>query len=255
MDGSTGGQVIASAGRSDGRHAGGEEPAPGYFSQVRREVAGLVPEAARRILDVGCGEGVLGLSLLERGALHVAGVEIDPEAASRASARLSSVLVGDVETMALPFEPRSFDCIILADVLEHMRDPQRALGRLGAYLAPSGVVVASIPNVRHYSVLHMLMEGGWNYQPSGILDRTHLRFFTLREMLAMFAGCGLKIRSVSANMDAAFDRVKPQFEGKPRIDLAFGRLSLRELTPAEAGDLFVFQYLLVAERLPEPANG
>ena len=166
-----------------------------YFRQVRREVAALVPMTARRILDVGCGEGMLGRYLLERGADEVVGIEMHAEAAEHAAGHLSSVLVGDVETLPLPFELGSFDCLILADVIEHLRDPQAALARLARLVAPSGVVVASIPNVRHYSVLHMMVEGGWTYQPCGILDRTHLRFFTLREMGALFESAGLRVQT------------------------------------------------------------
>jgi 2-polyprenyl-3-methyl-5-hydroxy-6-metoxy-1,4-benzoquinol methylase len=110
--------------------------------------------------------------LLERGAREVVGLEAEPGVCDRARANLSTAICGDVERLAIEFEPGHFDCLILADVLEHLRDPAGTLARLYRYLRPGGTVVASIPNVRHYSVLHMLVEGAWTYQPHGIMDRT-----------------------------------------------------------------------------------
>ena len=83
-----------------------------YYQQVRHEVLELVPADARRILDVGCAEGILGAQLLERSASEVFGIEYDPTVGARARTRLTEVYCGDVETMDLPFAPRSLDCII-----------------------------------------------------------------------------------------------------------------------------------------------
>src|SRR6185436_7844996 len=96
------------------------------------------------------------------------------------------------EADALPLAPASLDCIVCADVLEHLRDPERALRLLLRYLAPDGLLVASIPNVRHASVLlPLLVEGRFRYQDEGILDRTHLRFFTLHEIVELLTRAGL----------------------------------------------------------------
>lgn len=219
----------------------------GYFEQPRHEIARLVPPFADRILDVGCADGVLGSALLARGASEVIGVELDEGAAQRARRRLSRVLCADAESPELPALLGSFDCVIFADVLEHMRDPQAALARYRSCLRPGGVIVASIPNVRHCSILHMLSEGRWEYQPQGIMDRTHLRFFTLAEITRLFEGAGLKPTLAGATMDPRFEDVRKGCAGAGRLDLTFGRLTLRELTPAEVQELFVVQYLVVGE--------
>ncbi len=230
---------------SDGSHARGE---PGYFEQPRHEIASLVPACAARILDVGCAEGVLGHSLLQRGAREVVGIELNKEAAARARTRLTRVVEADAESAELPLSLGQFDCIIFADVLEHMRDPHAALARYRACLRPGAVVVASIPNVRHCSILHMLAEGRWEYQPQGIMDRTHLRFFTLAEIRKMFNDVGFRIISVGANIDPGFEQVRKGCQSGARVDLSFGRLTLRELAPAEVQELFVVQYLVVADQ-------
>ncbi|RMG72407.1 MAG: glycosyltransferase, partial [Nitrospirae bacterium] len=109
-----------------------------YYCQERKEVEALVPENAKRILDVGCGAGVLGKKLLLRGAEEVVGVELVPEIAKRADENLSRVLCGDIEKMELPFKEGYFDCIILADILEHLREPGLTLKKLKGYLSQDG---------------------------------------------------------------------------------------------------------------------
>ena len=219
-----------------------------YYQQVRHEVLTLVPADARRILDVGCAEGMLGAQLLERGASEVFGIEYDPTVGARARTCLTGVYCGDVETMDLPFAPGSLDCIICADVLEHLRNPYDVLKRFAGLLSKSGIIVSSIPNVRHYSILHMLAEGLWTYQSQGLMDSTHLRFFTKHEIGSLFDQAGLKVTSLGANIDPAYDEVRQSLPGKPLVDFAFGRVSLKDLRQDEVVELFVIQYLITATR-------
>lgn len=178
----------------------GEEALPAYYRKERPEIVALVPPTARRVLDVGCGAGGLGRALKRRGACWVAGVEAHPEAAAAARRHLDDVLEADLEQVERwPWPPASFDCIVCADVLEHLREPGRLLARLAPLLAPGGVLVASVPNVRHASVLlPLLVEGRWTYQDEGILDRTHLRFFTRAELEALLAGAGYRLTHLGA---------------------------------------------------------
>lgn len=171
----------------------------GYYDHLHTTLLNLVPPGVRRVLDVGCAAGRLGAALRARGAEEVVGVEIVPEVAARAAASLDRVLVGDVERMELPFPAGYFDCIVYGDVLEHLRDPWTLLRRHVPLLAADGCVVASIPNVNHLSVVAGLLAGAWPYQPAGILDRTHMRFFTLREIVELFEGAGLVIAELAAN--------------------------------------------------------
>ncbi len=171
-----------------------------YYGYARPEVRDLVPAGARQILDIGCGAGALGASLKQRQRCHVTGIEAVPEAATAARAHLDDVRSGDAfeELAALPLE--HFDTIILADMLEHVADTDGLLSLARERLAPSGRLVLSIPNVRHWSVLMPLLAGRWDYREAGILDRTHLRFFTRHSMREALEQNGFWIEAMSATL-------------------------------------------------------
>ncbi len=217
-----------------------------YYMQARSELLPLIPNSARRILDVGCGAGTLGEILLKRGATTVVGIEQDSKAAQRARLRLTEVIEGNVETMDFSFFPKSFDAIICADILEHLIDPWAVLERLTALLGSKGRLIASIPNSRYLALLHLLVDGHWTYQSSGLLDRGHLRFFTLNEIKKMFAKAGLSITALHGNMGPLY----AEFKDKPsKQDIRFGRLHIRGLSAEEYDEFFIFQYLIQAQRI------
>ncbi|MBI4682659.1 MAG: methyltransferase domain-containing protein, partial [Nitrospirae bacterium] len=215
-----------------------------YFRQERRDVEAVIPKDAMRILDVGCGEGILGRRLLDSGVSEVVGVEFSPEACEKAKDNLTSVICGDIEEIDLPFDEQYFDCMIFADILEHLKDPLLALRRLAEKLSDSGVVVASIPNVRYYGIINMLAQGSWKYADFGILDRTHLRFFTKNEIETLFTDAGFEITGMTDNIDPAYNRLNDPFSG----EITFGRVTLSGLTPDEIRDLFVVQYIIRAQK-------
>lgn len=148
----------------------------------------------RRVLDVGCGIGSTA-ALLAANGCTVVGVEFDPAAAAQASAHCERVVVCDLDTADLGAEVGDdrFDVVLTADVLEHLRDPARVLSAAAGLLRPGGRVVASIPNVAHGSVRLALLHGDFRYADMGILDRTHLRFFTRETVEEVFAEAGLRI--------------------------------------------------------------
>ena len=209
---------------------------PSYVGP-REDILRLVPAGVSRVLDVGCSVGTLGLALRERGA-RVTGVEIDPRMGAAARQRLDEVHIGSVEDEAL-FEglgESTFDCIIFADLLEHLIDPWSALERFAERLAPDGVVVASLPNIRHYTTIRtLLFQGYWPYRDRGIHDRTHLRFFTLRNIRELFDSSGLTIRKLDRNY-----RIIERPHRLNRLAPLLGLPLLREL--------FAFQYLVQAGR-------
>lgn len=163
-----------------------------YYAQARPEVAKLVPPECRRVLDVGCAAGGLGLLLKESGR-HVTGLELCPQAAEQARKVLDRVQLWDVEAQGFPFERGSFDAVVFADLLEHLIDPWRVLREAAALLAPGGRVVASIPNLQNLDVLRRLTRGRWLYRERGITDFGHLRFFTLQTIRQLFQQAGLRI--------------------------------------------------------------
>jgi SAM-dependent methyltransferase len=155
----------------------------------------------RTVLDVGCGIGLNGRVAKTRGA-HVVGIEISAEARAEAARRLDEVLDVDIEdeaALGAALGSRRFELVLCGDVLEHTRDPAAVLRRLAALLEPDGRVVVSLPNVAAWTVRAKLLAGRFEYQDSGILDRTHLRFFTERSARALVADAGLEVLSVAHN--------------------------------------------------------
>ena len=184
--------------------------APSYYGFLRPEVQALVPNTARRILDVGCAGGALGAGLKKRQSCEVHGIEYVPEVAHFAEQFLDVVHVGDVLEIAQSLPKQYFDCIVMADVLEHLADPADCLKALLPCMAQGCKLVISIPNVRHWSVVRGLLEGNWKYEEAGILDKTHLRFFTrqsFEEMLLQNGFKPLEIQSTSIGMEKAPDKV------------------------------------------------
>lgn len=147
------------------------------YDEDRPEMVNLVPPMAHRVLDVGCSTGRFGAALREHMPdAEIIGIDTRPQSAATMSSYdrfITGMFPGDMPS-ALPF-----DCVVFNDVLEHMVDPWDVLRHTHSMLTPTASVIASIPNIRHVSVLAPLaIKGRWDYRDTGILDRTHLRFFT-----------------------------------------------------------------------------
>ncbi len=161
------------------------------YESARPEILEHVPPGARRVLDLGCATGAAGAALKARGPVEVVGVEREPIYAAEAARVLDRVLVADAERLD-PAPLGRFDVLIAADVLEHLVDPWTALRGYAALLQPGGTAVVSLPNVGHWSTYANLVRGTWPRRPQGIFDATHLRWFTLRDALALLAQAGLE---------------------------------------------------------------
>jgi SAM-dependent methyltransferase len=150
-----------------------------------------VPTTARRILDVGCNTGLLGAALKEQDPRRIVfGIERDPPAAARAAERLDRVFTLDVEAGDPPLQAGSLDCILYGDVLEHLHNPVDVLRRHRRLLAEAGLILCCLPNVGHHSVLATLLRGDFQYTDAGLLDATHLRFFTYATALKLLLDAG-----------------------------------------------------------------
>ena len=173
-----------------------ERSLPAYYEWSRPELVARVEAEGRAILDVGCAAGAMGRELLAKGAREVVGLEIVTQAANIARSRLTAVYRYDLNALPeLPYPEGYFNILTFADVLEHLVDPEAVLRHLLRWLRPGGEIVCSIPNIRHESVLlPLLVDGSWNYVDAGILDRTHLRFYTLQSILKLFSGLGLVLQ-------------------------------------------------------------
>jgi len=149
----------------------------------------------KNVLDVGCANGYLSEALREQLNCSVTGVEIDSNAAKEARKYCNRVIVGDIENenVIKALVGERFDIIIFGDLLEHLKHPTAALKSVKPLLSNSGYVLASIPNIAHISVALDLLEGKFEYRPLGLLDNTHIRFFTKKSILSMFKEAGYEI--------------------------------------------------------------
>ena len=170
---------------------------------------------SKRVLDVGCATGYLAQALTARGCT-VSGLEFDAAAAEEARPHLEKLVVGDVESLDLAeaFGGDAFDVVVFGDVLEHLRDPLAALRNARRVLAAKGSVVASIPNVAHGSVRLALMVGRFDYQPLGLLDSTHIRFFTRASIEALFKEAGMVPVDIRRTTAGFFDTPIPLDEAE-----------------------------------------
>ena len=175
---------------------------------------------SKRVLDVGCATGYLARTLGERGCT-VSGIEPDEMAAEEARPYLDRLIVGNVETLDLDesFGEERFDVVVFGDVLEHLLDPLATLRKCRRLLADRGTVVASIPNVAHGSVRLALMAGRFDYQPLGLLDSTHLRFFTRASIDELFREAGMVPVDVRRTTAGFFDTPLPLAEAEVRPEV------------------------------------
>jgi 2-polyprenyl-3-methyl-5-hydroxy-6-metoxy-1,4-benzoquinol methylase len=217
--------------------------APG---STHNRVVELVPEGSR-VLEFGPATGYMTEILKTRRGSTVTGVEISPEAAKSAERHAERMIVGDAEQLDYDqlLGDERFDAILFADVLEHLRDPGGLLARIRPFLADEGVVVASIPNVAHGSLRLALLAGEFRYRELGLLDETHLRFFTRETIQDLFEGAGYVVRKWL----------------RQRLDLEESEISLPIAQPPDGirgwldGDPDVTTYQFVVEAFSSEAAG
>lgn len=169
-----------------------------YFSSVNVGILPLLPQSADRVIDIGCGEGNTLEWIKERIDVNwIGGVELHEDAAKIACGKLDWLCRENIENVELPFPENSIDLILCLDVLEHLIDPWSTIKKLSRLVSPGGSLIASIPNIRHHSVMiPLLSKGEWNYKDKDVLDRTHLRFFTKKSAIELIQTGGLEVEKV-----------------------------------------------------------
>jgi 2-polyprenyl-3-methyl-5-hydroxy-6-metoxy-1,4-benzoquinol methylase len=219
----------------------------GYFEHVRSELVALLTAPPRRFVEIGCGTGLTGAEVKRRfPAAIVEGIEYSPAAAAEAATRLDRVHAGDVGQMDLGavYEPGSIDALLLADVLEHLYDPWSLLVRIRPFLAPGAQVIASIPNVRNLALLRELAAGTFAYEPAGLLDVTHIRFFTRAEILKLFDETGYDVTWVGNVRDPRIpDIAVTAFP----VNLEAGDITIKVSTAEALTDLMTIQFYVRAQ--------
>ena len=169
-----------------------------YYAGVRKDILPLVPKHSARVLEIGCGKGNTLSYLKDNGYCDwTCGVDLFSDAIESAKEKADEVYQGNIEDMILPIQEGSIDVILCLDVLEHLVNPQKVIAYLHTLLAPEGLIIASIPNVKHYTAsLSLVILGKWEYQELGILDNTHLRFFVKDTAIKLMTSSGLKLEQV-----------------------------------------------------------
>ena len=199
----------------------------------REDLAARVPAGASAVLDVGCSRGATAGALRARGVAFIAGIEPDAEDAAAAAAVYDRVLVERLESITEDFAGR-FDAVLFGDVLEHLEDPSEALVRVRAWLAPGGVLVASVPNLGHWAVVDDLLRGRFDYVPYSLLSGTHVRFFTRATLVDLLEASGYRVRSI----------------GTVTLPVSAAGAALRDrlcAIPGASADLDVAEFVVVAE--------
>jgi 2-polyprenyl-3-methyl-5-hydroxy-6-metoxy-1,4-benzoquinol methylase len=168
-----------------------------YYTFTRPEMMAFVPSTAQRVLELGCAEGDFANQLKRHTGAEVWGIEFNPTAAEQASKVIDHVLVGDAEERIGQLPDDYFDVIVCNDVLEHLVDPNSVLKMLKRTMKSDAVVIASIPNIRHFPALaQIVFRKDFPQREIGIFDRTHLRFFTRKSIIRMFEEAGYAVQKI-----------------------------------------------------------
>jgi SAM-dependent methyltransferase len=201
-----------------------------YYGYSRSEMHPFVPVGIKRMLDIGCGRGNFARYYRETAGVETWGIEMMPDAAAEAKSILHHVLCGEFGLLSPSLPSGHFDVITCNDVLEHMIDPDEALRQMHRLLAPDGRIVASIPNVLFWPNLReLLVTRDWRYRDAGILDRTHLRFFTLKSIVRLFEQCGYvveRIEGINPYTGPAKFRMARKLLGRRMDDFAFPQFAV-----------------------------
>ena len=193
------------------------------------------------VLEVGCSSGYFGSTLVARGH-HVTGVEPDRASFDAARLVLDEVFNGGIDEFFETNPGRQFDAIIFGDVLEHLGAPEMTLRRSLHHLADGGAIIVSLPCVTHGSVRAMMLEGRWEYSERGLLDRTHVHFFSRKGVAGLMADAGLKIGKLHGIV-VPIENVSDEYGMQLRPQSIAAVESL-----AEDGDVYTFQFVLRAQR-------
>jgi 2-polyprenyl-3-methyl-5-hydroxy-6-metoxy-1,4-benzoquinol methylase len=220
-----------------------------YFNNSRMDLIEMIDKAPGSILEIGCGNGETCRTIKQLYPFcKTTGIDIDEESIKKSSDIFDKAIKADIEEVelsALGIEEESFDYILYGDVLEHLKDPWTVIKKHKRYLKKDGRILASIPNIRHQAVLLPLLYGAWTYRNEGILDSTHLRFFTLREIKRMFRSAGLYIYEIKGNPDIKPADLKIP-ENLMNVSFQLEDLTLQNIPVDEVPEFYIIQFRIKA---------
>lgn len=204
-----------------------------YYSKVRYEMLKYLPKDASRILEVGCGNGCFAEEIKKGREAEIWGIELMPEEAAEAEKIVDKIFVGECEKFIDQLPDNYFDVIYFNDVLEHLFDPYSLLKNIRAKLSPNGVVISSIPNMRYHKEMKMLcLQKDWKYKQHGVMDFTHMRFFTGKSIVRMYEEAGFTVKK-----NEGINKTKSLMPYLYNIPFLFTQM-----------DIFYLQYATVASK-------
>jgi len=206
---------------------------PSYTGK-RSDITSLIDESANTILDVGCSNGALGENIKKQNRNSVVwGIELDSEMGDEAKKKLDKVIIGNAEEIILGRKlDATFDCIIFADILEHLYDPWSMVKEAHHLLNDKGMIITSLPNIGYYKTFtNLLFKRSWKYESRGIFDKTHLRFFTKKNIEELFTKNGFRIVGLERKM-RLIDRPSVLNKASKYLNIPLLR------------DFFTFQYII-----------
>jgi len=166
----------------------------GYYDNLRKEMLKYLPKEAKKVLDVGCGNGCFAEVIKKQNTAEVWGIELMEQEANIAKQVIDKVFAGPCENFIDNLPDDYFDAIYFNDVLEHLVDPYAVLKNIKSKLTNDGVLISSIPNVRYHGTFsRLLFKKDWLYEDFGVMDFTHLRFFTSKSIKRMYKDAGYQI--------------------------------------------------------------
>ena len=197
----------------------------GYYDNIRHEMLAYLPSDAKKIIDIGCGNGSFANVIKEKTNAEVWGIEYMDNEAQVAAEKLDKVFSGPCENYLDELPDNYFDAVYFNDVLEHLVDPYMVLDKIKHKLTDNGVVISSIPNVRyHKTFIKIVLHKDWKYEASGTMDKTHLRFFTGKSIRAMYEDLGYTVlKNEGLNKSKS---IKPYLYNIP---LLFTHMDIRNL--------------------------
>ncbi|MBF0159880.1 MAG: class I SAM-dependent methyltransferase [Magnetococcales bacterium] len=219
-----------------------------YGATAHTELLDLIRKPPTLVLDVGCGLAANGKAIKERfPSCRVMGVEPVHTMAVRAAEQLDHVFrcrFEEIDLASAGLQPGEIDLVIFSDVLEHTYHPWKVLQQTAGMIARDGVVIASIPNTRHLKIVDQLIRGEWNYERHGIMDISHIRFFTRSGIEKLFVETGYHIDELTARIDPNLQQLLEQIQNADRINLE--HFELKKLKRQDIIELLTLQFLVRA---------
>jgi len=199
------------------------------------------------VLDVGCADGKLGEHLKKNLNCTVFGIEKNEFSANIAKEKIDKVFCIDLEEKKPPIADGTFDVIIFSDVLEHLKEPEKTIAAYRVLLKPTGKIVVSVPNIANFLIRIKLLFGMFDYQDKGILDSTHLRFFTEKTIKKTIIDCGFVIVKIKATQNILESKPPRKFLQATRLQGAYDKAHY--MLANKWKSLFAKQFVILAEKI------